>query len=112
MGFDYIPRVDIKSDIGQTKLNTEEPNGSFRMNKMGDSTGTSSFKDMMVGMTQNLNDTVKAPDQVLTDAMLGNGADVHDVVLAMSKAEIGLNIATQATTKVLQAYEKITSIQV
>ena len=112
MSFDFIPRIDVKGDISQTKLNTEEPNGSFRMSPMNGPTGGQSFKDVMMDMTQNLNDTVKAPDQVLTDAMTGNGADVHDVILAMSKAEIGMSIATQATTKVLQAYDKITSIQV
>jgi len=33
-------------------------------------------------------------------------------MIAMSKAEVGLNIATQMTTKVIQAYEKIMAIQV
>lgn len=71
-----------------------------------------SFKNVMSNLTNTLNDTVNAPDQLLQDSVMGNNADVHDVVIAMSKAEIGVNIATQLTTKIVQSYEKIMAIQV
>lgn len=68
------------------------------------------FKSMMSSMSK-LNETVNAPDQLLKDSLTGN-ADIHDVIIAMNKAELGVNIATQLTTKIVQSYEKIMSIQV
>ena len=41
-----------------------------------------------------------------------SNVDIHDVMTAMAKAELGVNIATGITGKVIQAYEKITQIQV
>ena len=84
---------------------------SIKANNMG-SENITSFKDLMTGMVRDLDSTVKAPDQLLQSAVTGNGADVHDVMIAISKAEIGINLATQVTTKVVQAYEKVMSIQV
>jgi len=78
-----------------------------------DETSSGSFKGVMSGLTQNLNKDLNAPDQLLKDAMTGqNGVDIHDVMTAMAKAEISVNVATQATTKVIQAYEKIMQISV
>ena len=84
----------------------------MRMDAIGAENKTPSFGDVMTGMVKNLNETAKAPDQVMQSAVAGNGADVHDVMIAISKAEVGVNIATQITTKVVQAYEKIMAIQV
>lgn len=70
------------------------------------------FKNIMSNMAGNLNQTVSAPDQLLKDSVAGNGVDIHDVVLAMNKAELGVNIATQLTTKIVQSYEKIMAIQI
>ena len=41
-----------------------------------------------------------------------NGTDIHDVITAINKADLTVTVATQITTKIVQAYEKITQIQV
>jgi len=106
----FTPKVQLRADISETKLNTlDEP---MRMDRITDPDGTPSFNDVMKSLVKNLDTTVKAPDQVLQDAITGNNADVHDVMIAISKAEIGLNLATSITTKVVQSYEKVMSIQV
>lgn len=72
-----------------------------------------SFKGVMSGLAQNLNQEMNAPDQLLKDSMSGNSdVDIHDVMTAMAKAEISVNVATQLTTKVIQAYDKIMQISV
>lgn len=106
----FIPKVQLQADISETKLYTY--NQPMRMDVIREADATPAFKDVMTGLVKNLDTTVKAPDQVLQDAMTGNNADVHDVMIAMSKAELGINIATQVATKVVQAYEKVMSIQV
>ncbi len=66
----------------------------------------------MGGMVNTLNDQVNAPDQMIKDVMMGSkNVDVHDVMTAMAKAELNINIATQVTGKVIQAYDKIMQIQ-
>ena len=60
-----------------------------------------------------MNKEVEAPDLLLKDAMMGNNnVDVHDVMTAMAKAELNVTVATQVTSKIIQTYEKITSIQI
>lgn len=105
----YVPKINLMNDIAGTKLSTDgEP---FRMGAIANGAPPMEFKDIFTGMMKNLNDTVKAPDQVLQDAVLEQGADIHDVMIAISKAELGVNYATSITTKVIQSYEKVMSIQ-
>lgn len=71
------------------------------------------FKQVMSSMVTNINDQMNKPDDLLTQAATGSGnVDVHDVMVAMSQAEITLSVATTAVTKVIQAYDKIVQIQV
>lgn len=71
------------------------------------------FKGVMSGLAQGLNNDLNAPDKLLKDAMTGNNdVDIHDVMTAMAKAEISVNVATQVTSKVIQAYDKIMQISV
>jgi flagellar hook-basal body complex protein FliE len=71
-----------------------------------------SFLDTLRNTLQNANSTLQKPDQLLNDAVLGGKADVHDVMIANAQAELTVNIAAQGTTKLVQAYDKITQIQV
>lgn len=72
-----------------------------------------SFKDTMGGLAQNLNQGLNAPDKLLKGAMAGDeGVDIHDVMTAMAKAEMTVSVATQVTSKVIQAYDKIMQISV
>ena len=70
-----------------------------------------SFKDVMTNMVTEINDQMNKPDDLLAKAACGDqGVDVHDVMIAMSQAEVTLTIATNAVSKVIQAYDKITQI--
>ena len=106
----YIPKLQLNLEISDTKLNTL--NGPMRMNQIGDIQETPSFNQVFTGMMKELDNSAKAPDAVIQNAMTGNGADIHDAMIAISKAELSMNIATQLTTKVVQAYDKVMSIQV
>ena len=45
--------------------------------------------------------------------MSGNkNVDIHDVMTAMAKSEISVNIATQITVKVINAYDRVMQISV
>jgi flagellar hook-basal body complex protein FliE len=107
---DFVPKIQLQADISETRGAMGD--SPLRMQAIHTSPEVPSFTDVMTGLVKEVNTTLKAPDETLESAITGTGSDIHDVMIAMSKAEVSLNIATQMTTKVIQAYEKIMAIQV
>ena len=71
------------------------------------------FKSVFSGLVENFNKDLNAPDNLLKDVMSGNeDVDIHDVMTAMAKAEINVNVATTVVGKIIQTYDKIMQIQV
>lgn len=105
----FIPKINLRANIFETKIDTM--NQPLRLDNVAMETEIPKFKDVVSGLVKDVNETMKAPDQVIQDVILGNGADIHDAMIAMSKAELTVNVATQMTSKVVQAYEKVMSIQ-
>ena len=72
-----------------------------------------SFKDVLSNVATGINQSMSAPDKLLTEAMNGNSdVDVHEITTAMAKAEMTVTLATQVTSKIIAAYEKISQISV
>ena len=105
-----FPKLNLISSIENSKMNSNLP--PMRMENINADDKISSFKQTILDMANNLNNTANAPDKAVQDMLAGNGPDVHDVISAINKAELSVTIATQITTKVVQAYEKISQIQV
>ena len=109
----FYPRYDLEARIQHTKLDSwgyDMP--SARMNRV-EEVGTADFSSVMSGLVENLNTQMEAPDNLLKDAMMGNeNVDIHDVMTAMSKAELAVSVATTVTGKVIQAYDKIMQLQI
>ena len=109
----FYPRYDLEARIQHTKLDSwgyDIP--SARMNRV-EEVGTADFSSVMSGLVENLNTTMEAPDNLLKEVMMGSqNVDVHDVMTAMSKAELSVTVATTITGKVIQAYDKIMQIQI
>ena len=77
------------------------------------STEGASFKDVLSGLVSNLNAEVEKPDQLLREQMMGNSdIDIHDVTTAIAKAELGISLATQVTSKVVTAYNTVMNISI
>lgn len=108
----FAPNINLFERIQPTKLNTglDGMNG-MRMNRI-EKLETNDFKAVFSGLVENFNRELNAPDQLMKDVMEENGnADIHDVMTAMAKAELGVTVATNITTKIIQAYDKIMQIQ-
>lgn len=72
-----------------------------------------SFKDVMGDLVQSVNNEIDKPDALLADLMSGKpNVDVHDVMTAMAKAELGVSVAAQVTTKIINAYDRVSQIQI
>ena len=108
----FIPKYDLEARIQHTKLDSWGDIPSARMSRVEEPAGAD-FQSVMSGLVENLNTSMNAPDNLLKDAMMGNqNVDVHDVMTAMSKAELSISIATTVTGKVIQAYDKIMQLQI
>ena len=109
----FYPQYDLAGRIQHTKLDTGL-NGiqPARMSRI-ENQASPDFKTVFSGLVENLNTELNAPDNLLKDVMSGSqNVDIHDVMTAMAKSEITINVATQITGKVIQAYDKIMQIQV
>lgn len=109
----WTPNYDLAARIEHSKLDT----GIYGMPSARldgiEKPSTPDFKTVFTGLVENLNAQVEAPDNLLKDVMQGNtNVDIHDVMTAMAKSEISVNVATQLTGKVIQAYDKVMQIQV
>ena len=108
----FHPRYDLEARIQHTKLDTWGNIPSARMNRI-EEPATTNFQSVMSGLVENLNTSMNAPDNLLKEAMMGSqNVDIHDVMTAIAKAEISVNVATTVTGKVIQAYDKIMQIQI
>lgn len=108
----FYPNYDLEARIQHTKLDSWGDIPSARMSRM-EEPATTDFKSVMSGLVEGMNQSMNAPDNLLKDVMMGSeNVDIHDVMVAMSKAEISVNIATTAVGKVVQAYDKIMQIQI
>lgn len=109
----FYPHYDLAARIQHTKLDTGI-SGMYpaRMTRMEEPAAVD-FKGVLSGLIENFNKELNAPDNLLKDVMSGSDdVDIHDVMTAMSKAEINVNVATQITGKIIQAYDKIIQLQV
>ena len=106
------PNINIFSNI-----NASMPIDDFSLRGFGASNlkaaDGANFKDVLSGMVSNLNTELHKPDQLLQEQMMGNqDVDIHDITAAIAKAEIGVSLATQMTSKVVTAYNTIMNISI
>ena len=104
------PKINLFERIESSKLDSSNSIKSARLDDI-EKPETADFNGVLTGLVEQLNQTVNAPEQLTQDAMLGK-ADVHDVMAAVAKSEINVNIATTVVGKVVQTYEKIMQIQI
>ena len=109
----FYPQYDLAGRIQHSKIDTGlTAMPSARMSRV-ENTASPDFKAVFSGLVENLNTELNAPDNLLKDIMSGSqNVDIHDVTTAMAKSEITINVATQITGKVIQAYDRIMQIQV
>ena len=108
----FYPHYDLEARIQHTKLDSWSDIPSARMNRV-EEPATADFQSVMSGLVENMNTSINAPDNLMKDVMMGSeNVDIHDVMTAMAKAELAVNIATTVTGKVIQAYDRIMQIQI
>lgn len=76
--------------------------------KTGGSGAAGGFEKMLNETTQRL----KEADNAIVQSNTGGSADLHDVMIAMEKADISLRLLVQVRNKAVDAYQEIMRMQV
>jgi flagellar hook-basal body complex protein FliE len=74
--------------------------------------GVNNFRNVMLQMVSGVNETTSKPDELMREALAGGPADIQDVMMATTKAELAVSLTSQMLTKVIQAYEKLSQVQI
>jgi flagellar hook-basal body complex protein FliE len=93
-----------------TQLGGISTRHNFFTPNVGETNGN--FTNVLMNTLQGVNETARKPDVLLKEAMTTGRVDIHDVMLANSKAELAVNMTSAVLTKVIQAYDRILQIQV
>lgn len=108
MNNNFVPNITMFNSAN----NISHLSGEIKFNSLKSPEGTS-FKDVLGDVLTNMNNEIKMPEELLEAQMSGSSeVDVHDVITAMAKAELGVSLATQVTSKVVSAYNTIMQISV
>lgn len=71
-----------------------------------------SFGTTVNQMLQRANATIGAPDALTVKAVTTGKVDIHEVMIAMGKADVAFKLITAITQKVTGAFDKLSSMQV
>ncbi len=105
-----VPNINIFSDLSSSMPIDEFSQKGFGISNVSEG---GDFKTILSGLVSNINNDMEKPDQLLSAQMSGNpNVDIHDVTTAMAKAEIGVTLATQMTSKVIAAYNAVMNISI
>ncbi len=74
--------------------------------------GSSNFIDVLKNSLEEVNRLQQEADQTIQDFVTRESADIHDVFIAMEKADISFRMVMRVRDKLLEAYQEITRMQV
>jgi flagellar hook-basal body complex protein FliE len=72
----------------------------------------SSFLDALGEALAGLNDQLTAADAAAADFAAGGSTDLHDVILALSEAQLGLRLGVAVRDRLLEAYQDVMRLQI
>ena len=71
-----------------------------------------SFADVLKGSIEKVNGLQTEADQATQQFLLGNDSNIHQVMIAMEKANLSFQMMMQVKNKIVNAYEEMMRMQV
>ena len=106
----FVPDMGPSKAKDETPIVTPIPGGPAAV---GDSQGaTPSFKDTLSQALADVNDKLQSSDQATRDLADGKTNDLQKVVTSVEEANLALNFTMAMRTKLLEAYQQISQMQV
>jgi flagellar hook-basal body complex protein FliE len=86
---------------------------SMLLPKVTESTAqkTGNFGDVFNNMLNDMNASIQNGGASVKNMVSGNVNDVHEVMIAMEKASVSLNLAVEIRNRVLESYREIMRMQ-
>ena len=78
----------------------------------GDAATESNFFAMLKDGLKDVNSTVKESEKASVDMAAGKSVNLHETMLAVTKAELALNLTVQMRNKIVEAYQEVMRMQV
>ena len=75
-------------------------------------TQNSDFFNLLKDGIKDVNSTIKESEQASLDMAAGKPVNLHQTMLAVTKAELAFNLAVQMRNKVVEAYQEVMRMQV
>ena len=101
--------LDLNSIADSMRANQDS---MARVGQDSKSNETSSFAEMLKGGLKQVNDSMQGADKASMDLVSGKNSNIHETMLAASKAELGFNLLVQLRNKAIEAYQDISRMQV
>ena len=74
--------------------------------------GPGSFKDMLMGSIQDVNQMQQQADKAVETLMTGGDANPAEVLTAVQKADLAFRLMMQMRNKMMQVYQEVKEIRV
>src|SRR5579863_3942441 len=69
------------------------------------------FGPTLKNAINQVNDLNDSSDQKVTELLQGNRQDVHNVMIAVEKADIAFQLMMQVRNKIVNAYQEVSKLQ-
>jgi len=81
-------------------------------NRTSGQTGSSSFTETLQGAIREANALQNQAEEAVKNMQINNRGSIHEVIIAMEKADISFRTMMQVRNKILEAYQEIMRMQV
>jgi flagellar hook-basal body complex protein FliE len=74
--------------------------------------GEKSFSETLIESLKKVNELQKEADKAVEEMVTGDIKNIHETMIALSKADIAFRLTMQVRNKIIEAYHEIMRIQV
>jgi flagellar hook-basal body complex protein FliE len=106
----FVPDIGAATKLDERPSVGPIPGGAAGVSGIGETQGPS-FKDTVKSMLADVNDKVNASDQAQRDLASGKTNDLQKVVTSVEEANLALNFTMAMRTKLLEAYQEVSRMQ-
>ena len=83
-----------------------------KMDETPKNSGSSEFLDLLEKGIKEVNSSSQEAEKSSMDLASGKSSNIHETMLAVTKAELGFNMMVQMRNKVIEAYQEVMRMQV
>ncbi|MFZ9520192.1 MAG: flagellar hook-basal body complex protein FliE [Silvanigrellaceae bacterium] len=102
-------------DLGSIDADLRSIGGSFAnkgKNPVGEASNGGEFLNLLKEGLADVNKSMKESDKASMDLATGKSSNIHETMLSVAKAELGLNMMVQLRNKAIEAYQDVMRMQV